>query len=319
MLQSQRLRHASGMTFVELLTVIAIVGLLFALLLPAVQAARESARRVTCLSNLKGSGLSAQNYHSVNESFPTGGRLAVQISGHPALGSNLWIELLSFLERSDLSETWDHDDNRNNVVGGRNATQAQVIGALICPSDYLPETVTTLTDAYSAAPAWSHGFYGMSSYGGVAGSRAVNPGGPPDFNGVSRDGVFFLDSRIRLADITDGSSKTLLFGERYHDDPEFDLRRPAILPGVAPMAALGRWGYVANSGVMANATLHAAVQVNFRAPPLANRQAMDDRVCAFGSGHPGGANFALADGSVRFIADSLPLTHLRKLSVVQDD
>jgi prepilin-type processing-associated H-X9-DG protein len=227
--------------------------------------------------------------------------------------------LLAFLEENNLSAVWDHQDNRHNVAGGPHAVGAQVIAALICPTDSLPESVTELTAAYSASPPWSRGHYGMSSYGGVAGRRSVNPGGPPDFPGISRDGIFFLGSRVRLADVTDGSSQTLLFGERYHEDAEFDLRRPAVLPGVAPMAELGRWSYVANPGVMANATLHSAVDVNFQAPPLANRQAMDDRVCAFGSGHPGGANFTFADGSARFLTETVPLTHLQTLSGYQDE
>lgn len=319
MLQSHRFRQTLAMTLVELLAVIAIVGVLMALLLPGVQAARESARRATCLNNLKGFGLAAQNFHSVNERFPTGGRLPVDRSGHPAHGANVWVELLGYLEQNNLSANWDHEDNRNNVVGGQNAIQAQVIGALICPSDSLPEPTTELTAVYSASPPWSRGYYGMSSYGGVAGRRSVNPGGPPDFPGISRDGIFFLGSRIRLADVTDGSSQTLLFAERYHEDTEFDLRRPTVLPGVAPLAELGRWSYVANPGVMANVTLHSAVDVNFQAPPLANRQAMDDRVCAFGSGHPGGANFAFADGSARFMTETVPLAHLQTLSAYQDE
>ena len=99
----------------------------------------------------------------------------------------------------------------------------------------------------------------MSSYGGNAGKRSMPPGPPPDFPGMTRDGIFFIDSSVRLSHVTDGSSNTLLFGERFHHDPEFDFLQPDVLPGVAPMAALGKWGFVAGAGgAMANVTLHTA-------------------------------------------------------------
>src|SRR5207249_8178493 len=120
---------------------------------------------------------------------------------------------------------------RNNVSGGRDATQAHVLKLLLCPSDPLPETVVELTAAIWRPPTWSRGFYGMSSYGGNAGTRSVDPGLPPAFRGLSRDGIFFIDSCVRLTDVTDGSSNTFLFGERYHRDPEFDLRQPVVSPG----------------------------------------------------------------------------------------
>jgi hypothetical protein len=69
----------------------------------------------------------------------------------------------------------------------------------------------------SLNPPWSWGFYGMSSYGGNAGRRSVPPGPPPGFLGIARDGIFFIDSSVRLSQVTDGSSKTLLFGGIHHD------------------------------------------------------------------------------------------------------
>ncbi|MEX0612328.1 MAG: DUF1559 domain-containing protein [Pirellulales bacterium] len=305
----------SGMTLIELLVVIAIIGLLVAMLLPAVAASRESARRATCLNNLRQLGLASHHHHAVNKKFPTGLRVAVvDVSGRPTDGTNLFVELLLYFEQDDLHRRWDYQDNRNNVAGGLNATQAQVIEILLCPSDPLPKLVGEITAANTFPPPWSRGFYGMSSYGGSSGKRSMHPGPPPDFPGITRDGIFFLDSAVRLADVTDGSSNTLLFGERFHHDPVYDLRQPEVLPGVAPIAELGKWGYVAGPGAMANVTLHTAAKINYQTPPGANRPAMDDRVCAFGSGHPGGANFTFADGSARFVTDDLPLEQLQALS-----
>jgi prepilin-type processing-associated H-X9-DG protein len=304
------------MTLVELLVVIAIIGVLMALLLPAVQGSRESARRVSCLNNLRQLGLASQHYHDVNKKFPTGARLPIDVAGRPTDGVNLWVALLLYFEQDSLHRWWDYNDNRKNVAGGRNAIQAQVIEILLCPSDPLPERVVEMTAANATlTPSWAWGFYGIGSYGGSAGKRSVPPGPPPDFPGITRDGVFFLDSSVRLSHVTDGASKTLLVGERVHHDPEFDLLRPVVSPGLASMAELGRWGFVAgHGGAMANVTLHAAATINYQTPPEADRPAMEDRVCAYGSGHPGGANFAFVDGSARIVAEDLPLEQLQALS-----
>ena len=304
------------MTLIELLVVIAIVGVLIALLLPAIGAARESGRRTSCLNNMRQLGLAAQHYHDVNKNFPTGARPSIDVAGVPTDGVNLWVELLLYFEQDNLHRRWDYNDNRNNVAGGTNAVQAQVIDILLCPSDPLLERVVEMTAANAPLiPPWSRGFCGMSSYGGNAGKRSVPPGPPPDHPGITRDGIFFIDSSVRLSQVTDGSSKTLLFGERFHHDPQFDLLQAVVLPGVAPMATLGRWGFVGGAGgAMANVTLHAAAEINYEAPAGADNLAMQNRTCAFGSGHSGGANFALADGSARFVAEDLPLEQLQALS-----
>jgi prepilin-type processing-associated H-X9-DG protein len=304
------------MTLIELLVVIAIIGLLVAMLLPAIGAARESARRASCLNNMRQLGLASHHYHDVNKKFPTGARLPIDVAGVPTDGVNLWVELLLYFEQENLHRWWDYNDSRNNAAGGTNAVQAQVIEILLCPSDPLPERVVEMTAANAPLiPPWSRGFYGMSSYGGNAGKRSVPPGPAPDYPGITRDGTYFLDSSVRLSQVTDGSSKTLLFGERCHHDPQFDLLEAAVLPGVAPMATLGRWGFVAGAGgAMANVTLHAAAKINCQAPAGADNLALNNRVCAFGSAHPGGANFTFADGSARYVAEDLPLEQLQALS-----
>lgn len=81
----------------------------------------------------------------------------------------------------------------------------------------------------------------MSSYGGNAGKRSVAAGPLPALPGMTRDGIFFINSRVRFADVTDGTSNTFLFGERYHRDPEFDLRMPIVWPGHSPIEHWGMW------------------------------------------------------------------------------
>src|SRR5262249_16856470 len=105
------------------------------------------------------------------------------------------------------------------------------------------------------------------------------------------------------------------FGERYHRDPEFDRRQPDVSPGTAPIEQVGRWGMVAGSGgIMANVTLHSAAPINYRMPPGGDALALQNRAAAFGSGHVHGANFAFADGHVRFVSDSIALPTLKALS-----
>jgi prepilin-type N-terminal cleavage/methylation domain-containing protein/prepilin-type processing-associated H-X9-DG protein len=302
-------RH--GMTLVELLVVIAIIGVLIALLLPAAQAARESARRATCLHHLKQLDMASQNHHDVHKKYPTGVRLPVDVSGWPTDGTNLFVELLTYIEEDSLHKKWDYEDNRNNAAGETNATQAQVIAIMLCPSDPLPQPVSRYAEG---SIPWSWGFYGLASYGGNGGRRTALTGGPPDLPRMARDGIFYIDSRIGLKDITDGSSNTFLFGERQHEDAEFDRLRPELWPAAAPAAGWGRWGFVAHPGALANVALSTPVSINYRVPPNGDFSALEDRVCAFGSAHPGGANFAFADGSARFVTDDLALEPLQALS-----
>jgi prepilin-type processing-associated H-X9-DG protein len=105
-----------------------------------------------------------------------------------------------------------------------------------------------------------------------------------------------------MVEITDGASNTFLFGERYHRDPQFDISQ------------YGRWACIGGWGTLLMVELSTPVPINYRMPPGGDSSTMEDRGCAFGSGHPGGANFAFADGSVRFVSDSIPLLMLRALS-----
>ena len=307
-------RKRRGLTLVELLVVITIIALLVGLLLPALQSARAASNRLQCINNFWQLALAAHQYHGATGKFPTGVRLPVVVDGRPTMGTNLWVELLPYFEEHNLHRKWDFDDNRNNVAGGLDATQAQVIEILLCPSDPLTERVVENTAASTLAPPWSWGFYAMSSYGGNAGKRSVHTGGAPTFPRLTRDGIFFIDSSVRLADVIDGTSHTLLFGERFHLDPEFDRRQPVVWPGASQMAKWGRWGYVANAGASGNVTLSTPAPINYSVPPGGDFSTVEDRVCAFGSAHPGGANFAFADGSARFVSEDLPLEQLQALS-----
>jgi prepilin-type N-terminal cleavage/methylation domain-containing protein/prepilin-type processing-associated H-X9-DG protein len=309
MIRFQVTQTRSAFTLIELLVVVAIIGILIGLLLPAVQKVREAANRIKCANNLKQIALAAHHYHDAIGKCPTGARLPVDAGGVPTGGTNWWVELLPYFEQGNLYARWDLDDNRKNVVPDRNAARAQVIRLLLCPSDALPEPVAEFSAANGAgAPTWAFGFYGLSSYGGNAGRRSAHA------SRITRDGIFFIDSLVGIADVTDGSSNTLLFGERYHRDPMFDSLQPLVWPGISHFAQVGRWADVADARVMAQVTLSAPVRINYQVPAEGDFNALQDRIGAFGSGHPGGANFALADGSVRFLRDSTPQSMLVALS-----
>jgi prepilin-type N-terminal cleavage/methylation domain-containing protein/prepilin-type processing-associated H-X9-DG protein len=288
-------------TLVELLVVIAIIAVLIGLLLPAVQKVREAANRAQCLNNLKQIALATHNYHDAFQKFPTGWHAPALVDGRPTGGTNLWIGLLPYFEQDNLYRRWDNDDNRNNVAGETNAVQAQVIKLLLCPSDPLPQPVVYLSGG--RAVSWSWGYYGMSSYGGNGGTRSFSL----NYSRITQDGIFFRDSSVCLLGVTDGTSNTFLFGERYHRDPQFDLQG-------GPISQLGRWACIAGWGTVVMVELSTPVPINYQVPPEGDSSTLDDRGCAFGSGHPGGANFAFADGSVRFVSDSIPLLTLQALS-----
>jgi prepilin-type processing-associated H-X9-DG protein/prepilin-type N-terminal cleavage/methylation domain-containing protein len=305
-------QHANAFTLVELLIVITIIGVLIALLLPAVQSARESARRTTCLSNIRQLAIASLNYESAKRRFPTGLVTVDADAGNFAGGTNLWVEMLPYVEETQIKLQWDYNDYRNNVAGGQKSVSAQVVPILLCPSDSLttPFHHLNLDPPY----AWMNGVYGLSSYGGNAGTRSFGNLDVPQ----SRDGVFFKKSRVRMAMITDGASRTLTFGERFHDDAEFDRLTARLDPSMGPLASWGAWCSASHEfGSQADVLLGAIVPINYQVPPASgddNWDWIDSRLGAFGSGHPGGANFAFADGSVRFITDDLPLEQLRALS-----
>jgi prepilin-type N-terminal cleavage/methylation domain-containing protein/prepilin-type processing-associated H-X9-DG protein len=301
-----------GFTLIELLVVIAIIAVLIGLLVPAVQKVREAANRAKCSNNLKQLALAAHQHHDATGKFPNGLHTVDYIDGRYANGTSWEVELLPYFEQENLKKKWDYADYRNNVAGDTNATTAQVLKVLLCPSDPLPDPVCHFVDELPQyAYAW--GFYGLSSYGGNAGKRSF-----PGPLRLTRDGIFCWDSSIGLADVTDGASNTFLFGERVHRDPEFDRYAFTSSPSFYPLAKQGAWAavFATGGGSLPHHLLSTPVPINYQMPASGGSAEMNNRLCAYGSGHPGGANFAFADGSVRFVSDGIPLATLQALSTL---
>jgi prepilin-type N-terminal cleavage/methylation domain-containing protein/prepilin-type processing-associated H-X9-DG protein len=310
-----------GFTLVELLVVLGVVGTLLALLLPAVQAGREAARRIQCSSNLRQLGLAAHNYQHVHGTFPSGLE-QFEVSWPPRFrGTSLFAFLLPHLEQQNLSEAWNYDDPMQNTDGGPGARTATVISTFLCSSDEIAENPVRIAGRY----------YGLTSYAGNGGTRSF----AADLATV--DGIFHTTGPASLPNprqrpvapkaVQDGTSNTLLMGERYHADRNFETFCSAGWGG--SLRCLGRWAAIGGRRRIGDVTCSGFAPINFRlAVDFAHRGAADPpldcsrdfaeledrRICAWGSGHPGGANFVLADGSARFVSDALPLETLRALS-----
>lgn len=314
-------KKMAAFALVELLVVIAIIGVLVALLLPAVQSARESARRLQCATHLRQLSIAAQDFHNAKGAFPSGLHQFEVASAPRFRGTSLFTYLLPFIEEGTILTDWNYEEPLKNAEGGNNARTATTIAVYVCPSDTIEH------NPIDVAGRW----YGMTSFGGNGGLRSFQS----DFATV--DGVFHTtgpashpqpdQQPVKIEQITDGTCHTLLFGERSHDDQ--NLNSFLTHSWGESLPHIGRWAAIGGRQRIGDVTLSAFAPINYRIPfDYANRAAadpplgssrdfdyyMDRRTCAYGSLHPGGANFAFADGSLRFLNDDLAIDVLQAIS-----
>ena len=287
-----QLKQHNAFTLVELLVVIAIIGILVALLLPAVQAARESARRMSCSNNLKQIGLAAQLYHQAHGNFPAA------YAAHPDYWHPSWswsASLLPHLEQAALYEQLGVDSQQlNNGTGfaTANGLTQTALPMFACPSD-------------GRASLNQHkGEFGRSNYRAVTGSIVELE--TTYQSATTQNGVIYCNSQTRIADIRDGSTSTMLIGECVIDpgeaEPDGDARVGAIWAGMR--GAIGDDVYVSDTCWF----LHGE-------PDWAINGAKKQ---AFGSRHRGGAQFVLADGSVQFLSDGIDAHTLNSMAARAD-
>jgi len=317
--------HRRGFTLIELLVVIAIIAVLIALLLPAVQAAREAARRTQCVNNMKQIGLAAANYESSNTCYP-GGSYSNYNGGTAAGGCktgivpcaysenfSVFVRMLPYFEQNAIYNSVNFaltsSNNENITISGVQ------LAALTCPSDSnLVPVQIQMANGFSfnqvfptPAGIWNQTF---SSYAGCTGTFGsggfitqydanMKPGCTSQKNQFN--GVIYNDSSVKIAEVTDGTSNTMMFGEHCHAKLlQFDGK----YGGSDNSWNSGRWYdtlfaamYPPNIQVPPTATLGSGVSVlgmgNYYYPTVAT------------SSHPGGANFTFCDGSVKFLKTTI--------------
>ena len=303
-----------GFTLIELLVVIAIIAILIALLLPAVQQAREAARRTQCKNNFKQLGLALHNYHDSFGVFPPGYISRNVATADPASAETgpgfAWGALsLPYLDQGPLF---------NQIIFEQDATSANnsplgatIIPAFLCPSDPAQETFT-VNDGTADYELGFSNYVGVYGFGNVS----MSPGNP------APKGIFFRNSKSRFRDITDGTSNTLMVGERkarqdfvqgmngaYSESTWY-----AAIPGVVrpsgsmmvmtedqPTLVLGHVGMNMMGGMVME---HTPNRVN--------------HIASFSSSHEGGCQFLLADGSVHFLSENIDYNTFRWLGERDD-
>jgi prepilin-type N-terminal cleavage/methylation domain-containing protein/prepilin-type processing-associated H-X9-DG protein len=289
--------RARGFTLIELLVVIAIIAVLIALLLPAVQAAREAARRIQCTNNLKQLALGAANYESANTTYPPGTYTAIRENGMITRdGVSVLVRLMSYVEGQASFNAanfyWSYTSWANVTVAG--------IGnaVLWCPSD------TTISDGQPLDPTYAMPGTGwrqhFTSYAGIQGIwglaiRTINPTYAQRL--ANENGVIFACSNTRIAEVTDGTSNTLMFGEKVHS---------RMTPTIAPYYHWWNSGYYTDSMIEAFFPPNGQVKYSTLYDPINDPLGIEETWAMIsGSLHPGGANFAFCDGSVPFIKDTV--------------
>ena len=323
-----RPRGCRGFTLVELLVVIAIIGVLVALLLPAVQAAREAARRSSCQNNLRQISLATQNFHDTSNELP-----AVRLQGGDGWAS-YFVLIMPYMEQANIQSQWDLTLKYSaQPVAAR---QAQV-KSYYCPSRRPP--MLSIAESFDSADntpppnfTWSGSvqarFGAPNLPPGACGDYAAcvgdfrgtsnNPSSPQWF-AVTANGAIILakviagtppqfKSNTRLANITDGTSNTILAGEKHIPIKMFG--HPKV--GDGPLYS-GAWTSFAGRVAGIEDPLARSSTDLF---PSVSGDAFWAR--KFGSYHPGVCQFTFCDGSVRQLAITIDSTNLRRLAVRDD-
>jgi prepilin-type N-terminal cleavage/methylation domain-containing protein len=301
-----------GFTLVELLVVIAIIGVLMGLLLPAVQMAREAARRIQCTNNLKQLGLALHNYESARKTFPAG--FVSQVTGPWPGGGNdpvpeigpgwsVFARLLPYMEQENLHSTIDFS---LPIAHPANQAPRQVsIPGYLCPSDTWRTPVSVWPSSLGVTDLAP-----MSYVGCVGGGNPANaPGYTAMYEQTPFNGMFHRNVAIRVADITDGTSNTIGMGERA------SMFTPNGWAGVIPDAktVYSPW-WAQRRGQSVGDTARPAITMVSVHVRSGGPSSPTGSPGGFWSPHPGGCLFQLMDGSTHTIATDVDIDIFRAMA-----
>ncbi len=313
--------NTSAFTLVELLVVIAIIGVLVSLLLPAVQAAREAARRTQCQNNFKQVGLALITFHDVNGAFPPAASYDDQTARNPAYArvhqANWIIQVLPQMEQATL---YDSFDLTIPISGDESTSPANYqargtsIPALLCPSDSYNRESMFKGRSSSEGGNWARGNIGANGALGFMGI-STNPAGNKDqiyWKDERTRGIMGVNTSISMREITDGTSNTILAGELRAGVVSADSRGTWALNG---HGASSLWGHGSDNANGPNSCLPGgdglfecgSIEGAFGGKDALVSECMPcDTIAGQGgprSLHIGGAFFTFVDGSVHFISD----------------
>jgi len=316
---SARRMRAKGFTLIELLVVIAIIAILVALLLPAVQQAREAARRSSCKNNLKQLGLSLHNYEAAHRVFPPGGL------GYPFVWS-AHAQLLPYVEQAGLQNLLNYDYPPMNAFAG------SYDPVIVAQNDTAAQNSLAILTCLSDKERVAGSVYGGISYPACAGS-GLNGSGTADDGSVSNaDGIIFSRSKIGFRDVTDGTSNTIAFGEQLLGDgtnaaPNAgDYRRrvielsmgtqttPAACNPTVATSWSGQRGAKWVNGHLADTMYNHWHGPNSAVNADCHNGYHNFALVSARSAHPGGVQVELVDGSCRFVNENIDLTTWRNLA-----
>ncbi|QDT66811.1 DUF1559 domain-containing protein [Calycomorphotria hydatis] len=312
-----RCRGRFGFTLIELLVVIAIIATLIALLLPAVQQAREAARRSQCKNNLKQLGLALHNYHDAHSALPPAYVRDPNVTDDE--GHWTWTAMiLPFMEQAGLYQKFNIGTDTPSQAFGREKEAFQArYETFRCPSDTAPLLHNaTLISGYDglgfaidrippSGPVESDLPIALTNYVGSNNTNLIRTGTPTDYTVGTTGGlgVFRGDVSIRFRDITDGLSNTILVGERAYEIADHVMLAGTLF-AVRDRNNLGPTCQDCPAGVHAVQGLTSAVghmQFGINPPQISN----DYRLACYSSRHVGGVQFLLVDGSVHFISENI--------------
>ncbi|MCG6154570.1 DUF1559 domain-containing protein [Rubinisphaera margarita] len=301
------LKTRRGFTLIELLVVIAIIAILVALLLPAVQQAREAARRSSCKNNLKQIGLALHNYHETYRVFPPGYIHRVGAVGQ----ENKWgwaTHLLPFVEQGTLYDAMEVSNGNNDLDdfdGPSGLAGTSIISTYRCPSDPAPDMNNRRGNRSTSNYVANY----MADNGDV--NTALTPTQPDSpTSHTDRDGMFAANTKTKMRDITDGTSNTIGIGERAW---ELNINNgkarcdAGVWAGVNAGNANGNHNFNSTSNRAKGSAVMAVTATGINKVDTFGATQTTENVCAIGynSMHSGGAQFLLMDGSVRFLSENL--------------